>query len=133
MPLIRPKPFRLRNDAHDRKVLMARRKRLEATPAELALWTALKDNQLGLHFAFQFPLAGYILDFYCHARHLAIEVDGPYHFTPQQLKLDGQREANVVRFRPAVRFLRFTNDQVLTTLPAVLTTIHRELGYPRRL
>lgn len=130
MPMRRPKPFKPAFTRHDRKVIMARRLRARATLAELALWDALKDCQTGYHFAFQVPLAGYIVDFYCRARHLAVEVDGGYHLTPAQAKADALREEHITRFDSRVRFLRFTNAQVLTALPVVLAALRRELGYP---
>jgi leucyl-tRNA synthetase len=124
----RPKPFRPRNDAHDRKVLFARRLRRNATEAELHLWEALKDCQLGYHFAFQFPLCGYIVDFYCRARSLAIEVDGGYHDSAEQRKADAKREDNITRMRQDVRFLRFSNGQVLSARSWVVQQIRKELG-----
>lgn len=130
MPMVRPKPFRVKSTAHDRKVLFARRNRAHATTAELTLWSALKNNAQGYHFVFQFPIAGYIVDFYCRARHLAIEVDGGYHLNVAQARADERREDHITTFDGRVRFLRFTNIQVQQSLPTVLAAIRRELGYP---
>jgi len=50
------------------------------TPAEKLLWEQLKGKKLdGFKFRRQHPLGKYILDFYCHTKKLAIEIDGGYH------------------------------------------------------
>lgn len=47
---------------------------------EVLLWKALKGRKLkGLHFRKQHPLGPYVLDFYCDAEKLAVEVDGSSH------------------------------------------------------
>ena len=58
----------------------ARRLRHNLTPAEQALWKVLRGRQLmGLKFRCQHPLGRFILDFYCPAHKLIIEVDGASH------------------------------------------------------
>ncbi|PKL75126.1 MAG: hypothetical protein CVV27_16995 [Candidatus Melainabacteria bacterium HGW-Melainabacteria-1] len=116
----------------NRKSGTPRRQRLRnaATEAEKALWQALKGKQMmGWKFRRQHGMGVYIVDFYCPAARLVIEVDGGYHLAPAQQQKDAAREA----FIPArgIRFLRFTNQQVLEELPAVLDAIARTLGPPR--
>ena len=51
--------------------------RRQQTPAEAVLWRHLRAHQLGgLSFRRQQVIRGYIVDFYCHQRRLAVEVDG---------------------------------------------------------
>lgn len=50
-----------------------------ATHAETILWGYLKQKPMGYKFRRQHPYAVYILDFYCHALKLVIEVDGEIH------------------------------------------------------
>ena len=58
----------------------ARRLRREATPAEQTLWGLLRGRQCdGYRFLRQRPLGQYVVDFYCPALHLAVEVDGGVH------------------------------------------------------
>ena len=57
----------------------ARRLRNESTYSEILLWQEIKNKQLGYQFHRQVPLLDYIVDFYCHELHLAIEVDGNCH------------------------------------------------------
>ncbi len=50
------------------------------TPAEVHLWSSLKGKQLaGLKFRCQHPVGNFILDFYCPAYKLVVEVDGEIH------------------------------------------------------
>ncbi len=60
----------------------AQEMRREMTPAEEVLWEALRKKQfLGLRFRRQHPVGLFILDFYCPALKLVVEVDGPNHLT----------------------------------------------------
>ncbi|MEO6012986.1 MAG: endonuclease domain-containing protein [Devosia sp.] len=78
------------------------------TQPERTLWAMLRRNQLGLHFRRQHPLGPYILDFYCAAANLCIEIDGPSH--------EGQASRDAYRTRrlaeDSVRVIRFTADDV---------------------
>lgn len=99
---------------------VARRMRREMTPAEIALWQAVRGNKLdGLHFRRQQVIDGFVADFYCHAINLVVEVDGEIHHV--QVEEDRRRErAFALR---GLRVVRFTNDQVLNDLPMCLSEI----------
>lgn len=57
--------------------------------SERRLWRLLRANQLdGLHFRRQHPLGPFVLDFYCHAARLAVEVDGGVHDLPGRMERD---------------------------------------------
>mgnify|MGYP001609301439 CR=1 FL=1 len=59
---------------------------------ERRLWWELRHSRLdGLKFRRQHPLGPYVLDFYCHAARLAVEVDGGSH------RIDGRRESDARR------------------------------------
>ena len=63
-------------------VKAARLLRNRQTDAEALLWSKLRNRQLfGLKFRRQHPIVPYVIDFYCHAHQLAIEVDGSQHLT----------------------------------------------------
>lgn len=49
------------------------------SPAEVALWMALRQRPAGLKFRRQHPAGPYVADFYCHAAKLIVEVDGQAH------------------------------------------------------
>ncbi|HEY9863528.1 MAG TPA: endonuclease domain-containing protein, partial [Candidatus Obscuribacterales bacterium] len=63
----------------------------------------------------------FILDFYCPSVKLVIEVDGGIH--DQQQEYDQARTEKLEAF--GYRVLRFTNDQVMKDLSAVLETISK--------
>jgi len=66
-------------------VKRARKLRSEMTLPEGVLWRELRTRPKGLKFRRQHPAGIYVLDFYCAAARLAIEVDGRVH--------DGERAA----------------------------------------
>ena len=57
----------------------ARQLRRNATLPERLLWAALRKKRRGLRFRHQHPAQPYILDFYCPAAKLCVEVDGSQH------------------------------------------------------
>ena len=64
------------------------------TPPEFRLWQALRQDHVGkTKFRRQHPIGPYILDFYCAAAKLAIEIDGSVHDQPKQLAHDRRRTA----------------------------------------
>lgn len=69
--------FRLRGAIVER-VEQARRFRHNQTDAEEVLWQMLRDRQLrGIKFRRQTPMGRFILDFYCPAARLVIELMAP--------------------------------------------------------
>ena len=81
----------------DRKItLRARVLRQESTVAERDLWALLRGNRIeGWKFRRQSGVAGYVVDFVCHNPRLVVEVDGPVHDEPEQVKFDNQRTAEI--------------------------------------
>jgi len=97
--------------------------RRDATPAEQRLWSALRGKRLGVKFRRQHPISRYVVDFYCVEAALAIEVDGSIH--EGRKEEDATRQAYLEENR--VKFLRFTNDDVLNRLSYVIDTVQRTL------
>ena len=98
----------------------ARFLRGQLTPAETKLWDALRRRQLaGLKFRCQHPVGQFILDFYCPAKKLAVEVDGAIH--DQQSEYDAARTAHLEQF--GYRVIRFSNAEVMNDLQSVLDRI----------
>ncbi len=65
---------------------------------EVLLWRAIKARQLaGLHFRKQHPMGPYVLDFYCDAERLAVEVDGSDHDFGDRPVRDERRDAWLLR------------------------------------
>lgn len=94
--------------------------RREMTSAEQLLWQALRKRQVnGMRFRAQHPVGRFVLDFFCPAHRLVIEVDGPIH--DRQHEEDAARTALLEAH--GYRVLRFGNDEILTDLPSVLQRI----------
>jgi very-short-patch-repair endonuclease len=97
------------------------RKRM--TPEERIIWQELRGNRLGAHFRRQQTLAPYIVDFYCHAARLVVEVDGSPH--REQQGYDRMRDDYLRRY--GIRIIRMSNDSVRDDLASVITTIRSAL------
>jgi len=97
----------------------AREMREHMTDAELKLWLRLNKKQLGVRFKPQHPAGSFILDFYCHALLLAIEVDGNIHL--QQIEYDQSRSDELEKF--GIFLIRFTNEEVENKIDNVISKI----------
>jgi very-short-patch-repair endonuclease len=98
----------------------ARRLRVDATDVERRLWQRLRSAQIdGASFRRQHPAGRYILDFYCAALHLAIELDGGQH--AQATQQDRLRDEWLAQ--RGVTVLRFWNSDVTENLNGVLEVI----------
>ena len=103
-------------------IAKARAMRKALTPPEARLWTQLKLLRTqGFHFRRQAPFRGYILDFVCFDRRLAIEVDGVTHTVEAQAARDKVRDA--VLASEGFTTLRFDNAAVRDELGGVMTAI----------
>ena len=74
------------------------------------LWNALRRSQRnGLHFRRQQIAGDFILDFYCDAARLAIELDGTSH------DLSGERDEsrNAELLRLGIAVVRIANDDLM--------------------
>ncbi len=101
----------------------ARELRQPQTPAEVKLWSRLRDRQLdGLKFRRQHPIDRFIIDFYCAEAKLCIEIDGDSH--ADQVDYDQARMAYLNERGYTV--IRFTNREVFKQVDAVLQVIADE-------
>jgi len=111
-------------DAPDRTRNRARQLRRRMDLPEVLLWNRLRRRQLsGLHFRRQHPLGDYILDFYCDAAKLAVEVDGYSHDVADRPARDQSRDRwvasrGVTTLRIPARGLLKSMDDVLATILA---------------
>jgi very-short-patch-repair endonuclease len=80
---------------------------------------ALTSRPARIKFRRQQPIGACIVEFYCAAARLMIEVDGSIHL--------GQAETDANRSRElearGCQVMRFTNEQIETNIENVLTTI----------
>ncbi len=105
-----------------------RRMRHEPTDAEAALWRLLRARSLaGFKFRRQYPAGPFILDFFCPAQRLAIELDGGQHYQPRTEACDDWRTQLLTALR--IRVLRFPNDVILREPDSVVAAIAGALGF----
>lgn len=105
-------------------VALTRRRALRhaATDAESVLWAQLRGRRLaGFKFRRQHPCGPFILDFFCPARRLAVELDGGQPNEPSAQRHDSRR-ARFIAAR-GIAVLRFSNAQIFRQREAVLLAI----------
>jgi very-short-patch-repair endonuclease len=115
----------------DRKTMLSRAATMRKAPteAERRLWWRLRNSQIGGHkFRRQFTVGERIVDFFCPAKGLIVELDGDTHDAQRDAVRDAQMQA---RFGFAT--LRFANHEVMDNLDGVLETLLSTLdGLPDR-
>lgn len=116
---------------NNKKELLARRKDLRnnLTLAEVVLWKILKGKKLdGRKFRRQHSVGYYILDFYCPAERLAIELDGAHHFTEEGRRKDAVRTKYLNSLN--IKVVRFENVEVLQNAQGVIDEIRGHFNHP---
>ena len=105
---------------------VAKRLRANTTPHERIFWRALRELPLeGTHFRRQAPIGPYIVDFFCPAKGLIIELDGGHHNEDDVAAKDLERQCWLER--EGYRVIRFWNSEITSDLTAVLERIYIEL------
>jgi very-short-patch-repair endonuclease len=103
---------------------LAREMRVNLTTPEKILWEELKTKKLeGYRFRIQHPIHRYILDFYCHEKKLAIEIDGEIH----KSRKDYDEYRDEYLESAGITTLRFKNEDVVSNINHVLSEIKRYL------
>ncbi len=114
-------------DAPTLTLKRARRLRRSMTPPELRLWGMLRGKAVGgARFRRQHPIGPYILDFFCPAANLAIEVDGEDHGFEDRARRDARRDRWLAEH--GVRTLRIAAGAVRDNADGVLASIIEALG-----
>ncbi|MBO5340848.1 MAG: endonuclease domain-containing protein [Oscillospiraceae bacterium] len=107
---------------NEEMIRRARRLRREATPQERKLWYEFLRGHPA-RFRRQQPVGPYIVDFYCPAARLAVELDGGGHYEPEQMEYDARRDAYLRE--QGMRVIRFTNLEIRNEFSAVCGVIDR--------
>ena len=116
---------------HNRIELKVFRKNLRnnSTSAEATLWLKLKNSQQdGRKFRRQHSVGAYILDFYCPAEKLCIELDGADHYTGNGEAYDEERTKYLNSLN--IRVIRFENKEVFQAIEYVLGRIRSCFNHP---
>jgi very-short-patch-repair endonuclease len=105
----------------------ARAIRQYPTRAEDILWRSLRSSRFqGAKFQRQAPIDRYVVDFYCHAAKLVVELDGKQH----EWFADYDAGRTEILERLGMRVIRFANEEVCDDLDTVLARIRAELRLP---
>jgi very-short-patch-repair endonuclease len=105
---------------------VAKKLRANTTPHERALWRALKELPIdGSHFRRQAPIGPYVVDFFCPAKRLIIELDGGHHNEDEEAQRDRVRQQWLEQ--EGYRVICFWNSEIVADLNAVLERIYAEL------
>ncbi len=97
----------------------AQQLRKNSTLSEVLLWKHIKNKAFGIQFHRQVPILHYIVDFYCHEKKLAIEIDGESHLYKYGYDIKRQGELEAL----GVRFVRFSDDEVKNEMFSVLLAL----------
>lgn len=90
--------------------------------AEYILWQQLRRKQIaGVTFRRQVSVGKYVVDFYCSARRLAIEVDGETHIGKEAEAYDAERQKYLEDL--GIRVIRFWNTDVYKNLAGVIDEV----------
>jgi very-short-patch-repair endonuclease len=96
--------------------------RRNPTPFEFIMWRHVSRSQLsGFKFRRQHVIVPFIVDFFCPAKSLAIEIDGMTHIHEKDRARDYQL------FKLGVRTLHFTNHDVAQNIEGVVSAIQNAL------
>ena len=94
--------------------------------AEKKLWRLLRRKQLdGFRFRRQHPVDPYIIDFFCFAHQLGVELDGWQHGEDGAKAYDARRAAYLEQ--RGIRIIRFWNEDVFDHPDDVLYAIYHAL------
>lgn len=108
--------------------LKERRRELRSnlTPAEAAMWKLLQNSKPeGRKFRRQHSIENYIVDFFCPAEKLIIELDGEVHNNPIANQNDYERDEQLKYL--GYKVLRFENKLVFDNTEFVLDAIMQKL------
>ena len=105
-------------------VPIAKNNRKNMTPQERHLWYCYLSKHR-FHWQRQRVISGFIVDFYCHAAKLVIEIDGKQHYTEQGIAYDMERTQVLQEY--GLKVLRYTNQQLEDNFQEVCWDIERNL------
>jgi very-short-patch-repair endonuclease len=92
------------------------------TETELFLWNKIRRKQLfGYQFYRQKNSGSYIVDFYCPAAKLVIELDGGQHYSEDGIREDKKRDNYLLSL--GLRILRFSDRKVFKNTEGVMDKI----------
>jgi very-short-patch-repair endonuclease len=108
---------------------LARQLRKNMTDAERALWAKLRRKQLnGCIFYRQKTIGNYIVDFFCPAERLIVELDGGQHYSEEGRAKDEARSRYLIGL--GLKVMRFSDLDVLKNIDGVLQVLYEYCKIP---
>jgi very-short-patch-repair endonuclease len=96
------------------------------TDTEIFLWSKIRRKQLkGFQFYRQKSIGNYIVDFYCPAAKLIIELDGSQHYEEKGLRKDKVRDQYLMGLGLQVK--RFPSTEVFSNIDGIISEIYDQL------
>ena len=106
---------------------LRRKLRAKSTPEEDALWELLRARRLeGTRWCRQYSVGAYVLDFYCPAAKLCVEVDGIHHLMEEEIARDTRR-TNFLNSK-GISVLRVPNEVLIKQNDIAIAAIVQELA-----
>ena len=105
-------------------ISQARKLRKEMTPWERKLWYCFL-SKYPIRFLRQKMIDKYIVDFYCAASKLAVELDGSGHYYDHAIQKDIQRTETINKF--GIEVIRFCNLDIDEHFYEVCTVIDKKV------
>ena len=99
------------------KKLRAREMRKNPTHTEALIWERIRSKKTGYKFRRQAIIRGWIIDFYCPSKKIAVELDGKGH----DPKKDAFRDKNLLSI--GIKTLRIRSIRVFYNPDEVVETI----------
>jgi len=104
----------------------ARTLRKNMTDSERLLWSRIRRKQLkGYQFYRQKVIGNYIVDFYCPAAKIIVEVDGSQHSEENQRKGDKKRDAYLSEL--GFQVIRFWSWEVMKNIDEIVDELWNRL------
>jgi very-short-patch-repair endonuclease len=116
-------PYKITNRPELREY--RRKNRREMPLAEKIMWNNLRMNRVGPAFRRQQSILNFIVDFYCPALGLVVEIDGPSHTAAADIEYDRYRQEKLESLGYDV--IRFTNEAVINSPDDVVEGIKRRM------
>ncbi len=101
----------------------AKEARKKPTEAESIIWERLRNKQIGYKIRRQHVIDRFIVDFVCLEKMTIIEIDGKIHDT----QIEEDRERTEILNKLGFSVIRFTNDEVITSIDEVINKISTNL------
>ena len=105
-------------------VNLAKALRRSLSPAKAILWRHLRANGTGFKFRKQHAAGPYVLDFYCAAAGLCVEVDGLAHDMGDNPARDERRDAWILE--QGIKTLRIPAGEIFRDVELAIRLIQEE-------